>query len=830
MDRILAVGLLLALAAAAGLEGGVEHRYGGPAMAVAAAFAVGLVLRGGVARPGRVALVGILLLAVPIGYALLPVPPALRAVVAPGQAAWFARVGEPAVTLEAWLTDLTQQDVAAAVGEAREPLDLLAGAQATGVSPGALDPTALPWELGTLAACVVVYAAGTVLARDERTVRFVALTLVVFGVVESLLGLRWKDGPTVGLAPKEHYLGSATGTFVNRGHFAAFLLLAIGSAWGLAASLFPLEPEEVRKHRARKRRSSHPPGLLEYAGDKLPRLVLLAFGAGLLALALVASQSRGPLVALLVASVGVGAWALWRRQDRTHLGIGLVVPLAGLVLAAVAVGPRAAIGRFLTLGTDDVSVSARRQMWAESLEAWLDAPVFGTGPGGWHRAWTLHEVAPHLYSSRYAHSEPVQVLVELGAVGALGAVLVLGAWGWHLRKALDVAEEGPHLAHAIGWSVPVVAILLQSGADFPLHTPGVGLGFALVAGLVVGCLDPAPARRHRLAPAGLGIVGIVLLGVATVHDLRAPGTRAQRLSEETELNYARDPRTVPEARAWLADAQAAVHQAPLDPWRHAAVAHAASLLALDDPDGDPTELAFQSQLAAARALALRRHDPRLQVSLADAELRLLDVLHAPDALTTHATALLAQAVHDDSWRASDAFRIAGSRVSHAQLQAMADAAPDDPLSKAHIWYELGRAFEARGEKADAMTAHETASNAYPDFGAPAFNMGILLHHAGDDAGASAWFERFLSARDRSGAMEGWAYHFLGRYPEAEARFRKVVQEQPQNRWAWQGLADTCKARGERADERHAVQKMLELSPDDPGVRKRLEALEKPVSP
>lgn len=135
--------------------------------------------------------------------------------------------------------------------------------------------------------------AGWRIGRDTPTLRIFLLGIVTFAVFEALFGLANRNGPSTGIGTKVAYLGSATGTFINRGHFGAFLVLAIGALWGLAASLFPLLPEEVRRHRARKRRSSQPPGVLEASGDKVPRLVLIAFVSALCVVGIVASNSRG---------------------------------------------------------------------------------------------------------------------------------------------------------------------------------------------------------------------------------------------------------------------------------------------------------------------------------------------------------------------------------------------------------------------------------------------------------------------------------------------------------------------------------------------------------
>jgi O-antigen ligase len=486
IDAAIAAGLLGCVALAAGLEGGVEHRMGGPPMLVAALLAAILIARHGLPRPGRLARAGIWLLALPLLYQLAPVPASVRAVIAPGQAEWYDRVGLVPDRHDAWLADLARRDLDAALGVVDAAPDLLSDARDDRTRPAAVDPDALPWEIGSLAAFAVVFIAGMHLGRRERIVLGLAIGMMFLGIAESMVGLLWRNGPTTGIGPKLYYLGSATGTFVNRGHLAAFLILSIGATWGLAASLFPLVPEEVRRHRARKRRSSQPPSVLEAAGDKVPRLLLLGFMAGVLSLGLVATQSRGPILGLVTAAALGGAWTWLRREERMHAAIGLGVPVCGLVLATIALGPRGAVGRFLNLGSDDISYVSRVAMWKESLRALQDAPVFGTGLGGWSTVWPLYEEAPHLYFSRYAHNEYLQWAVELGVPGLVGLVLLVAAFFGLVRRGLDVADQSLRTSVGVGLAVAILAVLLQSVADFPLHTPGVALICSLSAGLVVG--------------------------------------------------------------------------------------------------------------------------------------------------------------------------------------------------------------------------------------------------------------------------------------------------------------------------------------------------------
>lgn len=821
-DRLAVAGLLLGVGLAAGLEGGVDLRLGGGVMSgmvLCAAF----LLREGVPRPGRLARLGMLFVGLPLVVQLLPLPAGLRRAIAPGQAAWIDRVAPSSPDLGEWLGAWTVRDLDAALGSPSPVPDLLAGARAEGWSTLALAPDALPGELGLWGACALVFLAGRKLGGSEGATRAAALALLAFAVVETVLGLYWRDGPTTGLSPKTAYLGSATGSFVNRGHFAAFLALGIGACWGLAAGLFPLEPEEVRRHRKRKRRSSHPPTVLEAAGDKIPRLALLAFAVGLLSLGLVAANSRGPLLALAIAGAALGFWTWRRREEGTHLGIALAVPLAGVVLAVIALGPRGALGRFASLGFADVSFTSRIALWREGLAAFTDAPLFGAGLGAWPYAWAVHEAEAHLYFSRFAHQELLQWAVEAGALGVIGLLLLLAAWLDALRRGLDVAEEGPAAAMGVGLAVGPLAVILASLADFPLHIPGVALPTALSAGLALGAVAPPGGELRRLGPrTGAAVVAALLL-YATGREIDRPGSRAQRLGEIPEIVYAWAPKDAAGALAWRAAADAATARRPLDPWAHAAAAKASSLL-VGTSTGQPEDHALATELSIQRALALRPRDPRLLVYLADARLRIGRSLSLRDVFWKDAEAMLVKAVAMDAWRAEAAFAVA-DELDATALTAMAAAAPDTPMGHSRVGYAYGKALAARGDKQGALAAYEAAAQADPGFGGPAFEAGVLLYKAGREEDARPWFDRFLVARDRPGGMEGWALFYVKRYDAAESQFRKVIEDYPENRWAMEGLAEVGRATGDQVAERYALERMLGLDPKDARARARLKELD-----
>lgn len=812
-----AVVALCAVATAAGLEGGYEPRMGAAAFAVGAIATAWVFLRGDVPVLSRPVLWAGGLLAALLFVQCLPVPGAVRHLLAPGQAARLDLVaGEVAVSRAEWLAALTRFDLDVMLGTAGAyDFDLLAGAVDRAWRPLALSPTKWAWRAGQWAAATGLLVVGWRISRSRPALLVFLLGLLALALAEAFFGFANRTGESTGIGRKTAYLGYATGTFVNRGHFAAFLALGVGAAWGLAASIFPLLPDEVRRHAQRKRRSSQPPGVMEASGDKLPRLWLLAFAAGLLSVAMLAASSRGPIVSLALAGLIVGAWCRFRRDDSVHLGLGVAVPAAGLVLAALTAGPFGAVRRFMALGSDD-SLSSRVEFWQASWAAWLDAPVLGAGAGSWSLAVAPHELAPHLYGLNHAHAEPVELLVELGVVGAaLVAVLAVTVVRAVVAR-LDVVEHDLKSASAVGLGVALLAVGLQSLGDFPLRTPGILVPCALALGVVVGGLGlGAPGGRRW--PLGavwlLGTLGVLGVGL---RDLSAEGSRAERLSEMSPLLLA-----APGGRGAVDAACGAAAAVPYDAWAQTACAVAAARVAREQ---DSAAEAMVADVAATRARLLLPRSPRMQVLLARSMARLALPTLLRDAFAERATALLVEAVSTDGWRAEEAFGIARALGPGAVDRVGAAASTDSMVSRSRALYQYGLVLGELGRKDDARAALEAAAEADPTFGPPHFHAGELARERGDDVAAEAHFRHFLAARDRPVGMEGWVLYALGEREAAEVRFRRAVAVDRSNRWAWEGLAAIARDRHDARAETEALRRVLAITPGHSAATQRLAEL------
>jgi O-antigen ligase len=489
----LALGVLVAVAVLAPWPFGAVRPGALLAVAALALVAGALALaagafRGGVALPAVPLwpLGGFLALAL---LQLVPLPDALRALVAPGPHA----VWRPAAP-----------EAAAVLGTALRPVSVDPDATLRGV--------ALTGGLALLA-----LLAAPALSRPDRAVR-AAAAVAAGGVALSAYAIfaRARFGallygtiavPTV----------SPFGPFVSKNHFAGWIAMATLLAGGLALGL---------ADRARGRGG-------DWTADPRAGGVILSIAAALaMALGGLASLSRGGTIALAAGSLSFVALGLSRRRLR---GAGGALPgrraglWASLVLAGVlgsilvALVPREAHERMRSLS----GASFRLDTWRDTLGLAASSPVLGHGLGAFHDAYPRFKRGHGILRVEHAENDYLETLAETGGAGLalalLGLGLVLAAAGRGIAEGPDRAVRGI----GVGAVAALVALAVHSAVDFNLRIPSNAALAALVAAAAAGAAGVRPRPLGRAGALGLAAGALALLA-ATASRPDRPWLAAQQ--------------------------------------------------------------------------------------------------------------------------------------------------------------------------------------------------------------------------------------------------------------------------------------------------------------
>jgi len=237
-----------------------------------------------------------------------------------------------------------------------------------------------------------------------------------------------------------------------------------------------------------------------------PRAVLLA-ASGVLGAAVVASASRGGIVAL-----GATALAMLGFARRRVLIAGA---LAAGAVALIALAPADYWADMNTMfDRQDATRVERIRSWEQAQAAWVDNPVFGVGPGNipWviARYESFDTRITNSLGGRAVHSLYLTVLAEFGLVGV---ALYGAAIAFLLARCVAIAR-GPEVpgaqVHAWARAIACSTVAWLVGGVFlsVLYYPHlyVLIGLAIATHELqqrAGALAaPPPARRPWATPLG----------------------------------------------------------------------------------------------------------------------------------------------------------------------------------------------------------------------------------------------------------------------------------------------------------------------------------------
>lgn len=264
------------------------------------------------------------------------------------------------------------------------------------------------------------------------------------------------------------------------------------------------------------------------------------------------------------------------RPPRTAVAAVLVLAAVGLV---AVIGPSRLIDDFqsergdtrtlASTGILSATGSGRAQFWGAALGAFADSPVHGIGAGGysdyWNRNGTLGSPAVN------AHSEPLELLAELGVfgfiafVGFIGTLLLAG-----VRRARAPAAAAPAaagvgvlVAGSVGflidwtWQVPAVVV--------PILVIGAGLAgpaFESSRGAFGSSSDVRPRSWLPLPPL-LRAGGLLVAAVASIWAALVLAASAAELDRSSDALARGDAN----GAARSARAAAALQPWAAEPWR-----------------------------------------------------------------------------------------------------------------------------------------------------------------------------------------------------------------------------------------------------------------------
>jgi hypothetical protein len=453
-------------------------------------------LEGGINRPllAAVALVGLV-----IGAQLVPLPYALRQRVSPGTDAFLARYDMQYRALQQTVALLRNQGDRAAPASSPAGSPGAAGAPGTagprpepptrqpgwGSRPISIDPgkTGLGLALFGGFALLALGLARGLTARDARRV---VPALVGVGVVLALVGIITKatwSGKIYGLWEPYNTAVAPFGPFVNRNHFAGWMLMALPLGLGYFLALAGRGMRGVKPEWHYR--------ILWFASADANRVILVGFGLIVMGVSLVMTLSRSGITCFTIALLLSGLAALARQARRSGRALVTGYLLLVFVLAVGWAGLDAIAARFESAGLD---YGERTKIWTDTMRVFHDFPILGSGLDTLGTAMFVYQTSELESHIVEAHNDYVQLLAEGGVVltGAAAVLLLIFVRQVRRRFRHDSGDQMTYWIR-VGAVTGLVAIALQEVVEFSLQMPGNAALFAVLMAIAVA---PLPHRRR----------------------------------------------------------------------------------------------------------------------------------------------------------------------------------------------------------------------------------------------------------------------------------------------------------------------------------------------
>jgi O-antigen ligase/tetratricopeptide (TPR) repeat protein len=405
-------------------------------------------------------------------------------------------------------------------------------------------------DLRLLLAIVAIYVVCVNVFCTSRRIKRLLAGISIAGGLVCLLALAQDLSGTdkiYWLFWDPYILKATAGPFAHYNHYSQFMNVAVGAAIGLLLVL--MEERRIKgksltlQHRGR-------------VDGEVIALICLGVFICLGMASVYLSRSRSGALSL-TAAVCAALVPFGRRWGRVNAGWTALMIGALVFTVVLLAGFETVTSRLITLRHPVAVSGGRLQILRDILIEWRSFPIFGTGLGTHVWVYPRFISFPSTYTYTHAENEFAQMLEETGVVG-LSLVVCFLAMIWTTVFRLLWRPERPLHAAVYGLGVAILAVNIQSFADFGQHLSANATLFSIVLALVVSIArlhgharsregdapvlsSPARSRldlglRWVLLASVVAVFGWGLLGADRSRRARAAFAHAQHLGKPVIAN------------------------------------------------------------------------------------------------------------------------------------------------------------------------------------------------------------------------------------------------------------------------------------------------------
>jgi O-antigen ligase len=350
--------------------------------------------------------------------------------------------------------------------------------------------------LRTFTALALVVSLGTFLLGltamiGERMILRIVRSVVVLGVLIAVVGMvslasASASGKVLGLWQPQS-AAQPFGPFVNRNHYAGWMLMSIPLGVGYFISL--LVPQIGMGARSWRDR------VMWFSTPSANGVFLVGSALTVMTLSVMMSLSRSGIVCLTLGLIGLGSFASRKLLGRSR------GTLAALSLALATTGCVGWVGtdkigaRFTEFNTE--GLGGRSYVWREAGAIARAFPLAGTGLDTFGAAMLVYQTKhlEELYAE--AHNDYLQIAAEGGLLVGLPAVALMLLSAREMRRRFQEQRDSVTLYWIRAGAVTgLLTIALQETSEFSLQMPGNAALLCVLAAIALH----RPNRSHSVTP------------------------------------------------------------------------------------------------------------------------------------------------------------------------------------------------------------------------------------------------------------------------------------------------------------------------------------------
>ena len=277
--------------------------------------------------------------------------------------------------------------------------------------------------------------------------------------------------------------GEPYGPFVNKNHFAGWMLMGLPVTLGLLCSQIARGMRGVRSGFREK--------LLWLSSPDASRIVLLMGATALMVVSVILTMSRSGMSAAALAVLFTAVLTA-RKQDTRAKKIASITIVAAVVVLAVAwIGASSISERFARANWREIN--NRKGAWADAIGIAKRYPLVGTGLNTYGVATVFYQRYDLEQHYAQAHNDYLQLAAEGGLLLGIPAVACIVALAVAIRRRFT--QEVSTTAYWIraGAVTGICAMALQETVEFSLQMPGNAFLFVVLCAIA---LHRTPERRQ----------------------------------------------------------------------------------------------------------------------------------------------------------------------------------------------------------------------------------------------------------------------------------------------------------------------------------------------